>query len=322
MLANLADIGKIRYICAGCWIKIFADNMDYISIAEFAKKNGVSERTVRNWCASGKMEGAFLTGKTWNVPADASSPGRKNSMVQKESPLLSRLMEEKSSRLKGGIYHRTQIDLTYNSNHIEGSRLSHEQTRYIYETNTIGISDGTVNVDDIVETVNHFRCIDYIIDYAQDKLTEGMIKEIHRILKTGTSDSRKSWFNVGGYKKLPNEVGGNLTCPPEKVHSMLSGLIKSYNSKKKKTLDEIIDFHTQFEAIHPFQDGNGRTGRLIMFKECLANGIVPFIITDELKYFYYRGLKNWPEIPGYLRDTCLTAQDNYAELLVYFGIKH
>ena len=296
--------------------------MDYISIAEFAKKNGVSERTVRNWCASGKMEGAFLTGKTWNVPADASSPGRKNSMVQKESPLLSRLREEKSSRLKGGIYHRTQIDLTYNSNHIEGSRLSHEQTRYIYENNTIGISDGTVNVDDIVETVNHFRCIDYIIDYAQDKLTEGMIKEIHRILKTGTSDSRKSWFNVGGYKKLPNEVGGNLTCPPEKVHSMLSGLIKSYNSKKKKTLDEIIDFHTQFEAIHPFQDGNGRTGRLIMFKECLANGIVPFIITDELKYFYYRGLKNWPEIPGYLRDTCLTAQDNYAELLVYFGIKH
>ena len=322
MLANFADIGKIRYVCAGRCIKIFADNMDYISIAEFAKKNGVSERTVRNWCASGKMEGAFLTGKTWNVPADASSPGRKNSMVQKESPLLSRLREEKSSRLKGGIYHRTQIDLTYNSNHIEGSRLSHEQTRYIYENNTIGISDGTVNVDDIVETVNHFRCIDYIIDYAQDKLTEGMIKEIHRILKTGTSDSRKSWFNVGGYKKLPNEVGGNLTCPPEKVHSMLSGLIKSYNSKKKKTLDEIIDFHTQFEAIHPFQDGNGRTGRLIMFKECLANGIVPFIITDELKYFYYRGLKNWPEIPGYLRDTCLTAQDNYAELLVYFGIKH
>ena len=296
--------------------------MDYISIVEFAKKNGVSERTARNWCASGKVDGAFLTGKTWNVPADASSPDRKNSKVQKESPLLLRLREEKSSRLKGGIYHRTQIDLTYNSNHIEGSRLSHEQTRYIYETNTVGISDGTVNVDDIVETVNHFRCIDYIIDHAQDKLTEGMIKELHCILKTGTSDSRKSWFNVGDYKKLPNEVCGNQTCPPEKVHSMLSGLIKSYNSKKKKTLDEIIDFHTQFEAIHPFQDGNGRTGRLIMFKECLANGIVPFIITDELKYFYYRGLQNWPEIPGYLRDTCLTAQDNYAELLAYFGIKH
>ena len=296
--------------------------MDYISIVEFAKKNGVSERTARNWCASGKVDGAFLTGKTWNVPADASSPDRKNSKVQKESPLLLRLREEKSSRLKGGIYHRTQIDLTYNSNHIEGSRLSHEQTRYIYETNTIGISDESVNVDDIVETVNHFRCIDYIIEHAQDKLTEWMIKEIHRILKTGTSDSRKSWFNVGDYKKLPNEVCGNQTCPPEKVHSMLSGLIKSYNSKKKKTLDEIIDFHKQFESIHPFQDGNGRTGRLIMFKECLANGIVPFIITDELKYFYYRGLQNWPEIPGYLRDTCLTAQDNYAELLAYFGIKH
>lgn len=296
--------------------------MDYISIAEFAGKNGVSERTVRNWCASGKMEGAFLTGKTWNVPEDASLPGRKNAKARKEFPLLSRLREEKSSRLKGGIYHRTQIDLTYNSNHIEGSRLSHEQTRYIYETNTIGISDDSVNVDDIVETVNHFRCIDYIIDHAQDKLTEGMIKEIHRILKTGTSDSRKSWFNVGDYKKLPNEVGENQTCPPEKVHSMLSVLLKSYNSKKKKTLDDIIDFHEQFESIHPFQDGNGRTGRLIMFKECLANGIVPFIITDDLKYFYYRGLQNWPDIPGYLRDTCLTAQDKYAELLAYFEIKH
>ena len=296
--------------------------MDYISIAEFAGKNGVSERTVRNWCASGKMEGAFLTGKTWNVPEDASLPDRKKSKLRKEFPLLSRLREEKSSRLKGGIYHRTQIDLTYNSNHIEGSRLSHEQTRYIYETNTIGISDESVNVDDIVETVNHFRCIDYIIDHAQDKLTEGMIKEIHRILKTGTSDSRKSWFNVGDYKKLPNEVCGNQTCPPEKVHSMLSVLLKSYNSKKKKTLDDIIDFHKQFESIHPFQDGNGRTGRLIMFKECLANGIVPFIITDDLKYFYYRGLQNWPDIPGYLRDTCLTAQDKYAELLAYFEIKH
>lgn len=296
--------------------------MGYISIAEFAVKNGVSERTIRNWCSSGKMEGAFLTGKTWNVPEDASLPDRKNSKVRKEFPLLSRLREEKSSRLKGGIYHRTQIDLTYNSNHIEGSRLSHEQTRYIYETNTIGISDESVNVDDIVETVNHFRCIDYIIDHAQDKLTEGMIKEIHRILKTGTSDSRKSWFNVGEYKKLPNEVGGNQTCSPEKVHSMLSVLLKSYNSKKKKTLDDIIDFHKQFESIHPFQDGNGRTGRLIMFKECLASGIVPFIITDDLKYFYYRGLQNWPDIPGYLRDTCLTAQDNYAALLDYFGIKH
>ena len=296
--------------------------MGYISIAEFAVKNGVSERTIRNWCSSGKMEGAFLTGKTWNVPEDASLPDRKNSKVRKEFPLLSRLREEKSSRLKGGIYHRTQIDLTYNSNHIEGSRLSHEQTRYIYETNTIGISDESVNVDDIVETVNHFRCIDYIIDHAQDKLTEGMIKEIHRILKTGTSDSRKSWFNVGEYKKLPNEVGRNQTCPPEKVHSVVSVLLKSYNSKKKKTLDDIIDFHKQFESIHPFQDGNGRTGRLIMFKECLAGGIVPFIITDDLTYFYYRGLQNWPDIPGYLRDTCLTAQDNYAALLDYFGIKH
>ena len=296
--------------------------MDYISIAEFAGKNGVSERTVRNWCASGKMEGAFLTGKTWNVPEDASLPGKKNAKARKEFPLLSRLREEKSSRLKGGIYHRTQIDLTYNSNHIEGSRLSHEQTRYIYETNTIGISDESVNVDDIVETVNHFRCIDYIIEHAQDKLTEGMIKEIHRILKTGTSDSRKSWFNVGDYKKIPNEVGGNQTCPPEKVHSMLSVLLKSYNSKKQKTLDDIIDFHKQFESIHPFQDGNGRIGRLIMFKECLKNNIVPFIVDDNLKMFYYRGLKEWNNGRGYLTDTCLAAQDKYKTYLDYFRITY
>ena len=269
-----------------------------------------------------KDGGRFLDRKDMECSGGCFFAGQKEFQGPKEFPLLSRLREEKSSRLKGGIYHRTQIDLTYNSNHIEGSRLSHEQTRYIYETNTIGISDESVNVDDIVETVNHFRCIDYIIDHAQDKLTEGMIKEVHRILKTGTSDSRKSWFNVGEYKKFPNEVGGNQTCPPEKVHSMVSVLLKSYNSIKKKTLDDIIDFHKQFESIHPFQDGNGRTGRLIMFKECLSSGIVPFIITDDLKYFYYRGLQNWPDIPGYLRDTCLTAQDNYAALLVYFGIKH
>lgn len=269
-----------------------------------------------------KDGGRFPDRKDMECSGGCFFAGQEECQGPKEFPLLSRLREEKSSRLRGGIYHRTQIDLTYNSNHIEGSRLSHEQTRYIYETNTIGISDESVNVDDIVETVNHFRCIDYIIEHAQDKLTEVMIKEIHRILKTGTSDSRKSWFNVGDYKKLPNEVGGNQTCPPEKVHSMLSVLLKSYNSKKQKTLDDIIDFHKQFESIHPFQDGNGRTGRLIMFKECLANGIVPFIITDDLKYFYYRGLQNWPDIPGYLRDTCLTAQDKYAELLAYFEIKH
>ena len=296
--------------------------MDFISVCEFATKHNVSERTARNWCASGKIDGAFLTGKTWNVPADANIPSRINSRALKCSPLLSRLREEKSSGIKGGIYHRTQIDLTYNSNHIEGSRLSHDQTRYIFETNTIGTSNESVNVDDIVETVNHFRCIDLIIDKAQDKLTEGLLKDIHRTLKTGTSDSTKSWFNVGEYKKLPNEVGGNETCLPENVHREISALLKEYNSNKKKSLDDIIDFHKRFEAIHPFQDGNGRVGRLVMFKECLAGGIVPFIITDDLKMFYYRGLQNWPAISGYLRDTCLTAQDNYKALLDYFNIKY
>ena len=294
--------------------------MDFISVSEFAANNNVSERTVRNWCASGKIKGAFLTGKTWNIPVDTSIPARINAKVSGISLLLKRLKEEKSSLVKGGIYHKTQIDLTYNSNHIEGSRLSHEQTRYIFETNTIGIADESVNVDDIVETVNHFRCIDLVIDNAQEKLSECFIKELHRILKTGTSDSSKSWFNVGEYKRIPNEVGGNLTCLPENVHCEMSALLKEYNSKKEKSLDDIIDFHKRFETIHPFQDGNGRVGRLIMFKECLSNGIVPFIITDDLKMFYYRGLQNWPDIPGYLRDTCLAAQDNYKKILDYFRI--
>lgn len=295
--------------------------MDYISVSEFAVRNGVSERTARNWCAVGKIDGAFLTGKTWNVPSDATVPNRINARQAVVSPLLARLLDEKSSGIKGGIYHRTQIDFTYNSNHIEGSRLSHDQTRYIFETNTIGISDGSVNVDDIVETVNHFRCIDLIIDKAQEKISENLIKEIHKILKSGTSDSRKSWFNVGDYKRLPNEVGDNRTCLPENVHKEMSSLIREYNAKKHKGLDDIIDFHKRFESIHPFQDGNGRVGRLIMFKECLAAGIVPFIITDDLKMFYYRGLQNWPAIPGYLRDTSLTAQDNFKALLEYFQIK-
>ena len=296
--------------------------MNYISVSEFAIKCGVSERTARNWCAEGKIEGAFLTGKTWNIPDDSVVPGRKNAAKQTISPLLSVLREQKASGLKGGIYHKTQIDLTYNSNHIEGSRLSHEQTRYIFETNTVGMEDGGINIDDIMETVNHFRCIDLIIDRATDRLTESLIKEIHLILKSGTSDSRKEWFNVGEYKKLPNEVGGQETCSPEDVHRNIKSLLSEYNAKKRKTLDDIIDFHKRFENIHPFQDGNGRVGRLIMFKECLANGIVPFIITDDLKMFYYRGLKNWPDIPGYLRDTCLTAQDHYTSILDYFKIKH
>lgn len=293
--------------------------MGLISVSQFAQQHELSERTVRNWCATGKIAGAVLVGKTWNIPADAPLP-RKGK--QKASPLLKRLREEKEGKISGGIYHRTQIDLTYNSNHMEGSRLTHEQTRFIFETNTIGIRDESINVDDIIETTNHFRCIDLIIDRAEEKLSEPFIKEIHRILKTATSDSSKSWFNVGDYKKLPNEVGGNTTCPPEEVHARMKALLSSYNTKVPKSLEDIIDLHQKFEAIHPFQDGNGRVGRLIMFKECLANGIVPFIITEDLKLFYYRGLREWGHVNGYLTDTCLAAQDNYKALLDYFKIQY
>lgn len=292
--------------------------MNFISVAEYAERHGISERTVRNYCSQGKLEGAFLTGKTWNIPEDAVVNKIKK---VKESVLLKTLREQKSMRMKGSIYHRTQIDLTYNSNHMEGSKLTHEQTRHIFETNTIGVTDDNVRVDDIVETVNHFRCIDSIIDHATDKLTESYIKELHLMLKTGTQDSTKDWFNVGEYKMLPNEVGGIETCAPEKVHKEMAALLKTYNAKKKKELDDILDFHQKFESIHPFQDGNGRVGRLIMFKECLANGIVPFIITEDLRRFYYRGLQQWQNIPEYLRDTCLTAQDNYNAILEYFRIK-
>ena len=295
--------------------------MEYISVNQFAEKYGISERTARNYCAQGKIEGAFLTGKTWNIPADAVLPKR-GTAKEAPSPLLKAFREQKASRLKGSIYHRTQIDLTYNSNHIEGSRLTHDQTRYIFETNTIGITDNSVNVDDIVETVNHFRCIDYIIDHTEERLTEDYIKHLHLLLKTGTSDSRKDWSAVGDYKRLPNEVGGQETCAPEEVHRQLKALLNDYNQHHPKSFEDILDLHVRFELIHPFQDGNGRVGRLLMFKECLANGIVPFIITDELKMFYYRGLKEWGHVNGYLTDTCLTAQDQYKDLLRYFKIPY
>ena len=293
----------------------------YISVAMFADKYGVAERTVRNYCANGKIEGAYLMGKTWNIPADAALPVR-NKHKEQIMPLLEVLREQKQMRLKGSIYHRTQIDLTYNSNHIEGSRLTHDQTRYIFETNTIGVTDDGVKVDDIIETVNHFRCIDFIIEHTMDKISEGFIKELHFILKTSTTDSNKDWFAVGDYKRLPNEVGGIETSLPECVAADIKQLLKAYNAKKQKSFDDLLDFHHRFEQIHPFQDGNGRVGRLILFKECLANNIVPFIITDELKMFYYRGLQNWPNIKGFLRDTCLTAQDQYKLLLDYYRIKY
>ena len=295
--------------------------MDYISVAEFAEKFGISERTARNYCATGKIEGATLIGKTWSIPADATPPSRK-SRQRTTMPLLAALRREREVGMKGGIYHRTQIDLTYNSNHIEGSRLTHDQTRFIYETNTIGVEGDTLRIDDIIETTNHFRCIDMVIDRAEERLTENLVKELHLRLKAGTSDSLKSWFRVGEYKHLPNEVGGNETTPPEEVHQEMCDLLREYNAIKHKSFEDILDLHYRFEMIHPFQDGNGRVGRLIMFKECLANGIVPFIITDELKMFYYRGLREWPRVKEYLRDTCLTAQDNFKLLLDYFKISY
>ena len=295
--------------------------MKYISVTEFAAKYGISERTARNYCSLGKIEGATLVGKTWNIPAEAELPGRKHRQ-RKAMPLLVVLRQEKEAKLKGSIYHKTQIDLTYNSNHIEGSRLTHDQTRYIFETNTIGIEGESIRVDDIIETTNHFRCIDLIIDRAEERLTESLIKELHLILKSGTSDSRKDWFTVGDYKRLPNEVGGNETTAPEDVHREMQALLKEYNGKKRKSFEDIIDLHERFESIHPFQDGNGRVGRLVMFKECLANGYVPFIITEELKMFYYRGLREWSNLRGYLLDTCLAAQDNYKAMLDYFKIKY
>ena len=295
--------------------------MHYLSVSEIAKKWNMSERSVRNYCAQGRVLGAFLTGKTWNIPENAEKPERTNKKQEQPKTLLDILQEEKRTKYAGGIYHKTQIDLTYNSNHMEGSRLTHDQTRYIFETNTIGVENEVLNVDDVIETANHFRCIDMIIDSAKAALTEKYIKELHLILKNGTSDSRKEWFAVGDYKKMPNEVGGMETTLPEEVAGVMKTFLAEYNSKEQKTLDDILEFHVQFEKIHPFQDGNGRVGRLIMFKECLKYNIVPFIIEDNLKLYYYRGLKEWKNERGFLRDTCLTAQDRYKVYLEYFRIE-
>lgn len=296
--------------------------MKYLSVADMAKKWNLLERSVRNYCAKGRVDGANLMGKTQQIPENAEKPERVSQKKEQSLTLLDILQEEKRSRYSGGIYHKTQIDLTYNSNHIEGSRLTHDQTRYIFETNTIGVQDEALNIDDVIETVNHFRCIDLMIDRSSEVLSEKFIKELHFTLKSGTSDSRKDWFAVGNYKKLPNEVGGMETTLPEEVADKMKNLLIEYRSKKDKTFDDILDFHVKFERIHSFQDGNGRVGRLIMFKECLKYNIVPFIIDESLKMYYYRGLKGWNKERGYLRDTCLTAQDQYKRYLDYFRISY
>lgn len=296
--------------------------MKYLTVKQVAEKWNISERSVRNYCKNGRIMGAVIKGKHWIIPDDVEKPKRKIRAGKLPNTILERLKLEKESKMPGGIYHKIQIELTYNSNHIEGSRLTHDQTRHIYETNTIGVKDSVINVDDIVETANHFRCIDYIIDMVNYPISESMIKQLHSLLKAGTSDSRKAWFAVGDYKKLENEVGGIKTTKPKDVEKEMRNLLKKYNRKKSKSFEEIIEFHYMFERIHPFQDGNGRVGRLIMFKECLKNNIVPFIIDESLKEFYYRGLNEWKNERGHLLDTCLTAQDRFKLIMDYFGLNY
>ena len=296
--------------------------MGYISVKDASEKWEITERVVRQYCADGRIPGAFITGKTWNIPDTAEKPGRKPRERHIPDDLVGRLVMEKENGVSGGIYHKVQIEFTYHSNHMEGSRLSHDQTRYIFETNTVDAPGGAVNVDDILETVNHFRCIDLIIDQAERPLTESLIRQLHLVLKSGTADSRKGWFAVGAYKKLANEVGGRETTAPKDVPKAIKALLGGYRQLGKISLDDLLDFHYHFESIHPFQDGNGRVGRLILFKECLRNGIVPFIIEDDMKMYYYRGLREWRNERGYLRDTCLAAQDRFKKYLDYYGVKY
>ena len=296
--------------------------MKYLTSAEIAISWKVSERSVRNYCNKGRVPGAILNGKTWLIPENAKKPKREIRHSIRNRTLLEVLLEEKEGQVKGGIYHKLQIEMAYNSNHIEGSKLTHDQTRYIYETKTIGVTEENINVDDIIETSNHFRCVDVVIESAKYKLSESFIKQLHFILKSGTSDSRKTWFKLGDYKLMDNEVGGEDTCPVSEVKAQIKELLKKYNLKQKVTVEDIIEFHYEFEKIHPFQDGNGRVGRLIMLKECLKHNIVPMIINEELKFYYYRGLKEYKNVKGYLVDTCLFAQDIVKTYLDYFKIKY
>lgn len=296
-----------------------------LDVSDAARAWGVSERSVRNYCAQGRVPGAELWGKRWLIPRGASKPLRKNARTDVPRTLADVLDRERREGVHGGIYHAVQVDLTYNSNHIEGSTLTHEQTRFIFETSTVGLGKGVVRVDDIVETVNHFRAIDAVIERSSSRISTRLIKGLHRTLKAGTRDAQLDWFRVGDWKAFPNEVGGRETVAPEDVDRAMRDLVAGYEqsvrgSATEKSLDDLLEFHVRFERIHPFQDGNGRVGRLLLFKECLRWGIVPFIISDDLKLFYYRGLSQWDVERGYLRDTCLTAQERFRERLAYFRI--
>lgn len=278
--------------------------MSSTTMAKLSKNENVSIKIIEDIC------------KTLNCqPGDILEMSNST-----DKQLLRVLRDEKAMRLKGGLYHQTQVKLAYNSNRIEGSKLSEDQTRYIYETNTIATAkEETASIDDIMETINHFQCFDYMIDIADERLSEDIIKEFHKILKNNTSDSRKDWFNVGDYKKKPNMIGDQKTISPSKVKGEMAKLLTDYNQIQRVTFEDIIEFHYNFEIIHPFQDGNGRVGRMIIFKECLKNDIVPFIIDEQHKLFYYRGLKEFSVERGYLIDTCFSAQDRYKELLEYFS---
>ena len=277
---------------------------------------GVSSRTVAKISKGEKIADHVLK----KIAAYFSCEQEELYAVVSDNALLQRLRDEKSIRMNGGIYHELQIRMTYNSNHIEGSRLSEDQTRMIFETNTVDAEDG-IPVDDIIETVNHFRAIDYVIDVAEEPLTEQHIKDLHRLLKQSTKDSTLAWFRVGDYKMRPNVVGGRETTKPNDVPAKMQTLLVAYESKSGIDINDTIDFHYEFERIHPFQDGNGRVGRLIALKECLRFGIVPFIIEDTKKMYYYRGLAEWNQEKGYLTDTCLDGQDTFKRLMKQFEIE-
>ena len=292
--------------------------MQFVAIEEIAEKWGITPRQVRTYCANGRIPGAVLEHGEWRIPDDAVKPERKS---RRTFPTTIRgvLEAERSSRISGGLYHRLQIDLAYNSNHIEGSRLTHEQTRWIFETKTIGEIGADVPVDDIVETANHFRATDMVIMTATSALTEAYVKRLHEILKSGTSDSRKDWFAVGGYKRLDNVVGEMETCPAKDVHREMAKLLTWWKGAEK-SFENLLDLHVRFEQIHPFQDGNGRVGRLILLKECLKHGITPFVIAENFKQFYYLGLQDWRSgRHARLMETCRTGQDVFILGLRQFG---
>lgn len=281
-----------------------------ITKTDLTSEIGISSRTIAKIAKGEKLSNKTLEKIAAFLGCDVHSLYREKS----DNLILQTLREEKEGRISGGLYHELQVRMTYNSNHIEGSRLTEDQTRMIFETNTIDVGDG-VSVDDILETVHHFRAIDYVIDKAEEELTEEMIKHLHYILKHDTKDSALSWFAVGDYKRRANMVGGRETAKPQDVPGRMKALLADYNAKKVITVNDVIAFHAEFEHIHPFQDGNGRVGRLVALKECLRNNIIPFIIEDSKKYYYYRGLSEWRNEKGWLTDTCLDGQDTFIRLL-------